>query len=70
MTKYDSDINTYQITPPIGGVYAWGAKGWIKKVGTGRTDDIVYLNEHHGKTESDAKKKARAELNEWLKTHP
>lgn len=66
MNEFDSDILTYQIKPPIGGVYSWGAKAWVKKVGTGRTDDILHLNEHYGKNELEALDKARAELKKWL----
>jgi len=66
VVEYDSDIESKEIIPPIGGRYAWAAKAWVKKVGAGRSDDVRYLHEHHGETRVEAESKAQAELDEWL----
>jgi hypothetical protein len=66
MNNYDSWIDTYQITPPIGGVFVWGAKANVKKIGTGRIDDIITLSEHLGQSRAEANDKARQEAISWI----
>lgn len=66
MEPYDKWVSTYPIKPPVGGVYAWGAKANVKKTGTGRIDDIISLSEHLGRTEQEASAKAEAEAVSWI----
>lgn len=66
MADYDSWVDTYEIHPPVGDQYGWGAKARVKEIGTGRPDDIVTLHEHWGNTEEEARTKAQEEANEWI----
>ena len=67
--KYDHYIRTYEINPPIGGKFGWGAKASMKEVDTGRSDDFIPLRDHLGKTQAEAEAKAEAEAQEWIKDH-
>jgi hypothetical protein len=67
--KYDHYIRTYEINPPIGGKFAWGAKASMKDVDTGRSDDFIPLHDHIGKTQAEAEAKAEAEAQEWIREH-
>jgi hypothetical protein len=69
LKDYDSWIDIYPITPPVGGVFIWGAKGKVKKTGTGRVDDIVTLSEHLGRTQAEASDKANREVQTWIEAH-
>jgi hypothetical protein len=66
MSQYDKWVSAYRIDPPEGGIYVWGAKAKIKKVGTGRTDDVIYLSEHLAETKDEAESKATLEAEEWI----
>lgn len=66
MPHYDKWISSYSIDPPVGGKYAWGAKANIKKIGTGRADDIITLSEHLAETKQEAESKAISEAEEWI----
>lgn len=66
MSSYDRWISSYRIDPPVGGKYAWGAKANIKKIGTGRTDDIFTLSEHLAETKQEAESKATDEAEKWI----
>jgi len=68
-SKYDHYIRTYEINPPIGGKFGWGAKASMKDVETGRSDDFIPLHDHVGKTQAEAEAKAEAEAQAWIKDH-
>ena len=65
--RYDHYIRTYEINPPIGGKFGWGAKASMKEVDTGRSDDFIQLRDHLGKTQAEAEAKAEAEAQAWIK---
>jgi hypothetical protein len=67
--KYDHYIATYEIDPPIGGKFGWGAKANMKEVDAGRFDDFIPLRDHVGKTKEEAEAKAEAEAQAWIKAH-
>ena len=67
--KYDHYIATYEINPPIGGKFRWGAKANMKEADTGRSDDFIPLRDHVGKTEAEAEAKAEAEAQAWIRAH-
>jgi hypothetical protein len=68
--KYDKRVETYEINPPIsGGLISWGAKAHVKKIGTGRVDDVIQLSEHWGKTGQEAAAKADTEAIAWIEKH-
>lgn len=66
MEDYDSWIEGYKITPPVGGEYGWGAKAKVKKIGTGLVDDFITLSEHLGRSKAEASEKAKQEANCWI----
>lgn len=66
MPPYDKWVSAYRIDPPVGGKYAWGAKANVKKIGTGRTDDVITLSEHLAETEREAESKANFEAEAWI----
>jgi hypothetical protein len=66
MNDYDSWIDTYPITPPVGGEFGWGAKAKVKKTGTGRVDDFITLKEHLGRSQAEVSDKARQEAHTWI----
>ena len=64
-SQRDYWIETYKITPPIGGRFGHGAKVNIVEIDArGRRETT--LPEHWGQTEAEARIKAKAAFDAWL----
>lgn len=71
--KYDYNIITEKLNPPIGGVYRYAAKlnAFVRLIEGGGTERVqATLGERYGKTEEEAYRKMQSAVEEWIEGHP
>ena len=64
--QYDHYVRSEPIDPPLSNGVCWEAKAYVKEVGTEHTGDIFTPGPYVGKTEEEAKRKARSKVREWI----
>jgi hypothetical protein len=68
--KYDYEIITEKLNPPIGGIYRYAAKiSFLVRLGEGSQRERVNpnLGEWYGTTEREAEEKIRQAVDDWSK---